>query len=324
VKSTLTAANALRPFLADIPIGDTVLVGVSGGADSLALAIALYREARDRELKVIPVVLNHNLQAGSREIAEVAVEQLHVIGYHEVVLRDLQVEVRDGLESSARRARYEEFERVMAERSATALFLGHTHNDQAESVLLGLVRGSGGKSLAGMAPVNGRYIRPLLSLTRTITEEICAENKIEFWVDPHNSQLDFARVRIRTQLLPLFEELLGPGIADALVRTATLLRQDTEALDELASAAGMENPDLNCAQLAKLPLALRSRLLRSAIYAAGAPSGSLSSDHLAPVEALVTDWHGQGQVSLPGGVKVERISGRLSLSQQKENRGPSH
>ena len=324
MKSTLTACNAVRSFLAAIPIGDTVLVAVSGGADSLALAVVLYREASDRQLKVIPVVLNHNLQEGSRAIAEEASLRLKSIGYSEVLIRDLHVEVTDGLESSARRARYQEFERVISEHSATALFLAHTHNDQAESVLLGLVRGSGGKSLSGMAPINGRYIRPFLSVTREETEQICIENGLGFWIDPHNNQLDFARVRIRKQLLPLFEELLGPGIADALARTATLLRQDSQALDELAKAAGAANPELDCSHLANLPHALRSRLLRSAIYAAGAPSGSISVDHLAPVEALVTDWHGQGQVSLPGGLKVERISGRLSLSQQKENRGPSH
>ena len=324
MKSTLAACKKVRPLLATVAVGDTVLVGVSGGADSLALAIVLFREAQEREIKVIPVVLNHNLQGGSRAIAEAAAERLRAMGYNEVIIRDLTVVVTDGMESSARRARYEEFERLLAEKSASALFLAHTHNDQAESVLLGLVRGSGGKSLSGMAPINGRYLRPFLSITREETEEICRENSVEFWIDPHNNQLEFARVKIRNELLPHFEELLGPGIADALVRSATLLRQDGEALDQLAAEATAANPELDCANLAKLPVAIRSRLLRGAIYAAGAPSGSISADHVAPVEALVTDWHGQGQISLPGGVKVERISGRLSLSQQKENRGPTN
>ena len=321
MKATLEGRRAVRPHLADISIGDRILVGVSGGADSLALAISLHAESEDRQLHIIPVILNHNLQSDSREIAERTLVTLNSLNITGGIIRDLQVEITDGLEASARRARYAEFTKVAEEFGADAIFLAHTHNDQAETVLLGLARGSGGKSLQGMAPRNGYYHRPFLNLTRATTEEICRENGAEFWSDPHNDSEEFLRVKVRKKLLPYMEELIGPGIADALVRTATILRQDGEALDEIANSY---TGGLDCANLAALPIAIRSRVLRAAIYAAGAPSGSISADHLAPVEALVTEWNGQGATSLPGGVKVERISGRLSLSQQKENRGPSH
>ena len=321
MKATLQARQAVRPFLSEIAIGERVLVGVSGGADSLALAIALHLESEAREVRVIPLILNHNLQSGSLEVAERTRATLEKFGVTGGIIRDLNVEITDGLESSARRARYAEFEKVVEELDAAAVFLAHTHHDQAETVLLGLARGSGGKSLQGMAPRNGMYRRPFLSLKREITEGVCAENGLEFWSDPHNFSDEFLRVKVRQKLLPFMEEVLGPGVGDALVRTANLLRQDGELLD--AMAAQYEG-GMDCGELAKLPISIRSRVLRAAIYAAGAPSGSISADHLAPVEALVTGWNGQGATSLPGGVKVERISGRLSLSQQKENRGPSH
>ena len=321
MKATLAGRRAVRPLLADIPIGEEIIVGVSGGADSLALAIALHAEVRERELQLIPLILNHNLQPGSREVAEQTIATLNQFGITGGVIRDLQVQITDGLEASARRARYAEFAAVASERGARAVFLAHTHNDQAESVLLGLARGSGGRSLQGMAERNGLYRRPFLGLKRESTEEICSENEVQYWRDPHNFSEEFLRVKVRTKLLPHMEEVLGPGIAEALVRTAKLLRQDSELLDELAA---QYLGGLDCHNLAALPIAIRSRVLRAAIYAAGAPSGSISAEHLAPIEALVTEWRGQGPTSLPGGVKVERISGRLSLSQQKENRGPSH
>ena len=169
-----------------------------------------------------------------------------------------------------------------------------------------------------MAIENGIYLRPLLSLTRTQTEEACTEAGIEYWNDPHNENHEFSRVRVRREVLPVMEEQIGPGIAAALARSASLLRDDADALDAITSAEISRHnlKDLDCSALEHLPRAIRTRILRSAIYAAGSPSGSISADHIGAVEALVTSWHGQGLVSLPGGVKVERISGRLSLSNQ--------
>jgi tRNA(Ile)-lysidine synthase len=133
--------------------------------------------------------------------------------------------------------------------------------------------------------------------------------------------MEYARVRVREQVLPLMEREIGPGIADALTKSAKLLRDDADALDEwakevLAEIESNESDlrELDIEMLATLPRAIRSRVIRKAIYLAGAPSGSLSAEHIESVEALVTAWKGQGAVSLPGGVTVSRISGRLSLS----------
>jgi tRNA(Ile)-lysidine synthase len=166
-----------------------------------------------------------------------------------------------------------------------------------------------------MATINGKYARPFLQLTRTQTVNACNEAELKPWNDPHNVNTKFSRVRVRDKVMPVMEEEIGPGIAAALARSAAILRDDADALDEMAQAviSRVDLSDLDCAALAELPRAIRSRILRAAIYAAGAPSGSLSADHLAAVEALVTSWHGQGESSLPGGVKVARISGRLSL-----------
>jgi tRNA(Ile)-lysidine synthase len=166
-----------------------------------------------------------------------------------------------------------------------------------------------------MASVNGKIIRPMLSLTRKVTEQVCSDLALTIWSDPHNVNQEFSRVRVRTRVLPLMEETMGPGIAEALARTASLLRDDADALDELAEAAivGQDLASLDIAFLASLSKAVRTRVIRAAIYAQGAPRGSISADHVSAVEALVTSWHGQGEVSLPGGVKVARISGRLSL-----------
>ena len=166
-----------------------------------------------------------------------------------------------------------------------------------------------------MAIINGKYARPFLQLTRAQTVAACIEAEITPWNDPHNVNEKFSRVRVRNKVMPVMEEEIGPGIAAALARSAAILRDDADALDEMAQAviSRVDLKDLDCAALAELPRAIRSRILRAAIYAAGAPSGSISADHLAAVEALVTSWRGQGEASLPGGVKVARISGRLSL-----------
>jgi tRNA(Ile)-lysidine synthase len=307
---------AVRPFLDALSPHEKVLVGVSGGADSMALAHTLLHEATSRELEIIPVVVDHGLQPGSEKVAATTIEKLRSLGFDEIFFATAQVEMKDGLEASARRARYAIFEQALDTYSSRAFFLGHTLNDQAETVLLGLARGSGARSLAGMADVNGVYVRPLLQVTRASTEAACVEAGIDFWVDPHNSNPEFTRVRVRQTILPLLENEIGPGVSAALARTARLLRQDDEALSEWANHVcdGLDLSDIPADRLAALPAAIRARVLRRAIYEAGAPSGSISAEHLSPVEALVTEWRGQGEVSLPGGVKVSRNSGRLILS----------
>ena len=306
--------NAVLHWLEQCEAGDLVLVAVSGGADSLALAYALSLEAPKLAIKVHAVTIDHQLQSGSGAQAAKVCSQMNSLGIQTTTQR-VTVTMTDGLEASARKARYAALDLVGNEMKAVAIFLGHTRDDQAETVLLGLARGSGTRSLSGMAPRIGKYIRPLLSITRAQTENLCKEVGLDVWQDPHNEDSNFARVRVRMDAIPTLEKTIGPGISQALARSAELLRQDADALDAWAQReiAALDLADLECEQLANLPQAIRSRIIRAAIYAAGAPSGSISADHVASVEALITAWSGQGASNLPGGVKVERLSGRLSL-----------
>lgn len=311
----LELRNAVRPFLENLSAGDCAIVAVSGGADSLALAYALIKEAPDLAINLIAVTVDHQLQSGSADQAVKVQVELKAMGYQEVIIEKVSVKEESGLEADARAARYAALDAIAKAYGATQIFLGHTRDDQAETVLLGLARGSGTRSLSGMAVLNGKYARPFLQLTREQIVAACNEVGLKPWNDPHNENAKFSRVRVRNSVLPVMESEIGPGIAAALARSAAILRDDADALDEMAQAviSRVDLKDLDCAALAELPRAIRSRVLRAAIYSAGAPSGSLSADHLSAVESLVTSWHGQGEASLPGGVKVARISGRLSL-----------
>jgi tRNA(Ile)-lysidine synthase len=305
--------KAVKPWLSGLA-SETVLFGCSGGADSMALAAALLKESGNA--KVIPVVVDHGLQKDSADIASQTVSKLKALGYSEVATARANVEVTDGLEASARRARYLVFKQFIDSYQPKYFVLAHTLNDQAETVLLGLARGSGARSLSGMAIENNIFVRPLLKITRAQTVAACVESGIEIWIDPHNSDERFARVRVRQILLPIFEEKLGPGVTEALARTADLLRDDADALDDFANQffAQVDPTSIEIADLARLPKAIRTRVLRLAIYKAGAPIGMLSAEHIAQAEALISEWHGQGEVSLPGNVKLSRNSGRITLS----------
>jgi tRNA(Ile)-lysidine synthase len=197
---------------------------------------------------------------------------------------------------------------------ATVIMLGHTMDDQAETVLLGLARGSGARSIAGMAPATGRYLRPLLGLRRAQTRAACAALGLQPWDDPHNADHVYTRTRVRERILPLMEELIGPGVTEALARTADQLRADADVLDELTARCAAENATLDVVALAGLPAAIRTRLLHKAAIAAGAPAGSVTARHVAGLDALVTGWHGQRWVDLPGGVQCHRRHGRLHFT----------
>ena len=306
--------NAVRPWLEKLEAGDLVCIAVSGGADSLALAYALSLEAPKLAIQLHAVTVDHQLQSASGAQASRVVVQMKSLGIETTVAK-VSVEITEGLEASARKARYAALDSVGDTLNAVAIFLGHTRDDQAESVLLGLARGSGTRSLSGMALHQGKYIRPLLSITREQTEKLCNEVSLDAWQDPHNKDAEFARVRVRTVAIPTLEKTIGPGISEALARSAELLRHDADALDAWAEREieHLDLADLECEHLAHLPRAISSRIIRMAIYAAGAPSGSISAEHVASVEALIMGWSGQGPSHLPGGVKVERFSGRLSL-----------
>jgi tRNA(Ile)-lysidine synthase len=301
--------KSVKPWLT----GELILFGCSGGTDSMALAAALLKENSDT--KIIPVVVDHGLQDGSAQIAARTVNKLKEMGFAEVVSARANVEITDGLEASARRARYQIFNQFIDAYQPKYFLLAHTLNDQAESVLLGLARGSGARSLSAMATVNNIFIRPLLKISREQTTAACIEAGINIWEDPHNDDQRFARVRVRKNLLPQIERDLGPGVTEALARSADLLRDDADALDDFANQyfQQADPKDLDVLELGRLPKAIRTRVLRLAIYKAGAPSGMLSADHIAQAEALISDWHGQKEVALPGNVKLSRISGRITL-----------
>lgn len=300
--------SAVRTTLSNFSPGDLILVAVSGGADSLALAEAAKLEADKLALNLLGVTVDHQLQVGSDLQSESVVKQLSF----PCLIEKVKVEITDGVEASARRARYEALARVAKEKGAVAVLLGHTKDDQAETVLLGLARGSGARSLSGMAAETGIYRRPFLNITRAQTLAACKELKLNPWQDPHNDDLSYLRVRVRKEVLPMMERNLGPGISDALVRSANLLRDDADALDKLAADFWKEDNSLSIEALEALPKAIRTRVLRLALFEKGVMQ--LTADQIGQVDALISNWKGQGEVSLPSGVKVSRISGRLTLS----------
>jgi tRNA(Ile)-lysidine synthase len=229
-----------------------------------------------------------------------------------------------GPEAAARAARYAALEKAAADVGAPTVLLGHTLDDQAETVLLGLARGSGARSLAGMPQRRGVFARPLLGVRRPVTAAACEALGLRPWADPHNADRRFARVRVRLDALPALEGALGPGVAEALARTAGQLRDDAEVLDEIAQAQRMcGDAELSAAALAALPDAVRARVLRSAALDAGCPAGALTAGHVARIGELVTDWHGQRGVDLPGGIRALRRSGRLCFETDRAE-GATH
>jgi tRNA(Ile)-lysidine synthase len=230
------------------------------------------------------------------------------MGFDPVEVVTVDVGTDGGPEAAARTARY-----AALDASATALgadvLLGHTLDDQAETVLLGLGRGSGPRSIAGMRPIDGRYRRPFLNVRRATTEAACEALGLTPWDDPHNADPAYQRVRLRREVLPLLDDVLQGGVAEALARTAALVRDDVDALDELA--AHHAGDVLDAEELEALPAAIRTRVLRAWARAAG--TAPLTAEHTRALDGLITDWHGQGPIDLPGGFAAVRASGRLTM-----------
>lgn len=303
---------AVRRCLADV--GDaTILVACSGGADSLALAAAVIFEARSQPWRIVGVVVDHALQEGSDRHTMRVVAQLAELGCDETASIRVRVDAAGaGIEAGAREARYAALSQLAEHFGSSVVLLGHTLDDQAETVLLGLARGSGGRSIAGMRPGFDEFRRPFLSVTRAQTEAACAAQEISYWTDPHNSDPRFLRARVRHSVMPVLEEQLGPGVAAALARTADSAREDVDALDDIADALfdGFDG-GFEVTVLAARPAAVRRRLLRLGALAAGAIAGELSRERLLAVEELVTGWRGQGRIELPGHVSALRVDGRV-------------
>ncbi|TCC41112.1 tRNA lysidine(34) synthetase TilS [Kribbella speibonae] len=314
--------EAVRATLTELPRGTTVLVACSGGTDSLALAAATAFEAPKLGLRAGAVVVDHGLQADSGHVAATAAEQCQTLGLDPVQVREVEVGTEGGPEGAARTARYDALRDAADELGADVVLLAHTRDDQAETVLLGLGRGSGARSLAGMAPAVGLLRRPFLEVPRATTAAACIASGLRPWHDPHNDDPQYTRVRVRHEVLPVLEEALGPGVVEALARTAGLLRADADALDQLAAdvaettlsrAEGQVRSDIGV--LEEQPAAIRTRVLRQAALEAGCRATDLTAGHVASVDALVTDWRGQRWIDLPQGIRAIRQGGFIILGQ---------
>jgi tRNA(Ile)-lysidine synthase len=305
--SAAVAAYA-QAYLADVR---RWCVALSGGPDSLALtAIA----ARLRP--TVALIVDHGLQADSAGVAAAAREQALQLGCVAADVLSVHVGGDGGPEAAARSARYRALD---AARDNGPVLLGHTLDDQAETVLLGLGRGSGARSIAGMRAQDWPWCRPLLATRRSVTHTACAELSLQAWQDPHNTDRRFTRARLRLEVLPLLEEVLGGGVAEALARTATALREDTDLLDTLAGqalTAATSGADLNTDALTALPDAIRRRVIRGWLLAAGAKG--LTDKQIRGVDILVTGWRGQGGVAVGSTLRdqrlfVDRRAGLLTL-----------
>lgn len=313
---------AVRTHLADLAgrVGrddGLVLVACSGGADSLALAEAVAFECGHGPWSGGALVVDHGLQPGSGEVAARAAATCRRLGLDPVEVVAVRVERGgQGLEAAAREARHEALTESGRRLGASAVLLGHTLDDQAEQVLLGLTRGSGARSLAGMPARRGLLERPLLGITREQTRAACVAEGLEVWDDPMNADPDFTRVRVRRAVADL-ERDLGPGIAAALARSADQLRADADLLDALAADArrglgpGSEH---DVTALVAIPPALRTRVWRLLLVEAGAPAGQTGAAHTDACDRLLTHWTGQGPLHLPGDLRVARCGARVRIA----------
>jgi tRNA(Ile)-lysidine synthase len=297
--------------------GGAVAVACSGGADSLALAAATEHVGHRRGMLVHGLVVDHRLQSDSAQVTACAAETLRALGFDAVRVLPVTVDGPGGTEAAARRARYAALRSALPAPDALIL-LGHTRDDQAETVLLGLGRGSGPRSIAGMRALDPPWGRPLLDVPRAATAAACRELGLRPWSDPHNADPRFVRVRLRTEVLPLLEDALRGGVAEALARTAAQLREDGDALEALAEellARAEAGADVDVAPLADALPAVRRRTLRRWLVGRGVRD--LTDAQLRAVDALVGRWRGQGGVWLSGGLVAERARGRLTVNSKE-------
>ena len=322
IKATGRSRTASTPDAADLPL---LLVACSGGPDSLALAAIAAHFARRGDVRVGAIIVDHDLQENSAAVAAQTAQTLTDLGLHPVITEKVQVPAGNmGPEMAARTARYSAFTQAVEATGARAVLLGHTLDDQAETVLLGLSRGSGTRSLAGMPPVRVEegvtYLRPFLGLRRTNMLDICDAETLTPWIDPTNTDQTLMRARIRHSVLPYLEEHLGGDVARSLARTASVAGPDAEYLDEQAQAAckqallpagttvrGIDREDavlLDRAQVAALHPALRLRVLAAACKAAGGENPGF--ERLQALDSFTAKYAVAGPVQMPGHVSAYR------------------
>ena len=296
--------------------GQKLLIAVSGGADSLALAAACEFEAKKLKVKIAAAVIDHSLQKDSDKVAAQTAKTLAALGFEEVVVKKIAVGKAGGPEAAARIARYTALETLRQKTKSHFIVLGHTSSDQAETVLLGLVRGSGSKSLSGMSEKTGVLLRPLLGIERATTEAFCKDSGIKYWSDPQNKDEKFLRVMIRKHVLPFLEKQLGGSVAASLVRTSDQLREDNTYLEAQADKSFKKYAKVSgsgigfdAKALEKLPAAILNRVIKKALDSFGSES---SRTHVLAVSDLVLSWHGQKPLALPG-VRVVRKGNTISF-----------
>ncbi|WP_423766880.1 tRNA lysidine(34) synthetase TilS [Corynebacterium matruchotii] len=278
----------LRRAVRALASEDPVLIGLSGGADSLGLVAAALAEGRD----VLALCVDHGLQPDSATVAARAVATARSLGAE---ARSVKVQVKPGnIEAQAREARYEAL-MAAAAAEGRSVWVAHTMDDQAETYLLGSLRGRA----VGM-PVSGTVIRPFLSVRRADTVAACAELGLEVWHDPMNADPRFRRVRVRTEVLPLLADIHGGDPVPPLAAAASLARDDAAALDAQAITTAQ------VAEIACLPVALRRRAYLALVDA------PLGPRHLEAIDSLVMDWHGQGPVAVAG-FQVRRQGAELRV-----------
>lgn len=292
----------------------SVLLAVSGGPDSMALALGANFELPKLGIQVFAAVVNHNLQPGSEAVALATIERLSAMGIDGKVL-DIKVPKRGaGPEAEAREARYSALEKQRVEVGADFVVTGHNLDDQAETVLLGLTRGSGLRSIAGMKAVDGKLVRPLLGIEKAELTQACIDSGVEYWLDPHNQDPAFTRVRIRN-LMQQIEAELGPGVNESLARTASLASE----VDDFLTTAALElverarvGEGFEVKELAASHPAVRNKALQLICIESGA--SSISRTQVLGVAQLITNWHGQKPLSLSG-ITVERVREQILFRQ---------
>lgn len=309
--------NSVEKFLSKVQPGERVLVACSGGADSLALSWAVQFVAKKKEIFVFALIVDHQLSSESHNVAQEAKNKLESLGITDSKIIKVEVPKNSaGLEAAAREVRYEALTQYGNEIKAQIIFLGHTLEDQVETVFMRLTRGSGARSLQGMAEVKGKFVRPFLQIQRAIVRESLELIKLSAWEDPMNHSEKFLRSKVRNQLLPKLKEVLGESVFEAISRTAMQLRADNAALDLITQEVMALNSIQTSSSVKILqfqPEAIRTRIIRAMMLNAGAPAASLTNTHIEAVNQLINNWHGQGAVALPGKLWVSRSENQIAI-----------